>query len=258
MNRTTDQAVVRRTDLERALAAVGIRPGELLFAHSSLSAFGHVDGGADTVLDALLAAVGPRGTVALPTFTWREFALADSFVWDQANTPCETGLIPETFRRRPGVLRSDHVCHSIAAQGPLANALMGRSGRSFGVGSSLHQLYELDSWYLFLGVDFRVCTALHMVEELVGVPYRVHRTFPSATVREIDGLERPARSVEYLRQGEVVNDFPAMEEVYREAGLVREAAVGATKILNLRLREIIDLGCELVAQDPWLLTTEPR
>ena len=55
------------------LGNLGLTEGDVVLVHSSLSRFGYVEGGADTVVDALLAAVGAEGTVAVPTspVTWR-------------------------------------------------------------------------------------------------------------------------------------------------------------------------------------------
>ena len=49
------------------LRALGVRDGDVLMVHSSLSALGFVAGGPQAVCDALLGAVGPSGTVAMPS-----------------------------------------------------------------------------------------------------------------------------------------------------------------------------------------------
>jgi hypothetical protein len=69
----------------RGLEELGIRPGEMVYVHSSLSAFGHVDGGADAVIDALLESFGPGGTVAVPTFTWERNHAKPVVEFDVAN-----------------------------------------------------------------------------------------------------------------------------------------------------------------------------
>ena len=40
-----------------------------LMVHSSLSALGEVEGGANTVIGALLEAIGPTGTLAMPAMS---------------------------------------------------------------------------------------------------------------------------------------------------------------------------------------------
>jgi len=62
--------VVRRQMIGDGLRALGLGAGDLVVVHSSLSSFGWVDGGADAVIDALLAAVAPGGTVVMPTLTF--------------------------------------------------------------------------------------------------------------------------------------------------------------------------------------------
>ncbi len=56
---------VDKEDIKRGLRELGVREGELVVVHSSLSSFGYVIGGADTVIDALLEVVGHTGTVIM-------------------------------------------------------------------------------------------------------------------------------------------------------------------------------------------------
>src|ERR671937_347615 len=51
------------------LRALGLEAGALVLVHSSLSSLGWVEGSAPTVIDALLEAVSPDGTVLVPTLT---------------------------------------------------------------------------------------------------------------------------------------------------------------------------------------------
>ncbi|MCH2661659.1 AAC(3) family N-acetyltransferase, partial [bacterium] len=72
---------------QQALAAdfqrLGLTAGDTVFVHSALSTLGHVEGGADTVIAALLSVVGHSGTLAAPAFTYEE----DPDLFDIANQP---------------------------------------------------------------------------------------------------------------------------------------------------------------------------
>ena len=252
---------VTKNDLKKGLRKVGLREGDIVFVHSSLSSFGYVENGADTVIDALLETVGSSGTVVMPAFTWTLYHDKVGVVFDVANTPVknEVGLIPEVFRKRKGVMRSIHICHSVTAMGPHAKDVMGDGVRSFGEGSTFHQLYKLDSWYLLLGVDFSVCTALHMVEEFMQVPYRYYRDFRHSKVILPDGRIIPCKSVEFLRKKGYYNDFVKMGAIFDQAGILRTTFIGNAKIINVKIRDIFDVTKRYMEKDiGFLLTPESR
>ncbi|HOF40783.1 MAG TPA: AAC(3) family N-acetyltransferase [Candidatus Hydrogenedentes bacterium] len=251
------RAQVTRTDIARGLDALGIRPGEIVYVHSSLSAFGHVHGGADTVIDALLDTVGAQGTVVMPTFTWQRNHARPTLVFNVAHDPSETGRITEVFRRRRGVVRNEHVCHSTAAFGPAADDVMGGSVHPFAFDASLYRCYELNSWYLLLGCGFSSATALHTAEEIVQVPYRHYRNFQGSVVIRPDGTHVPAESVEFLRNPGYANDFAKMDAVFERDGILRHARVGNALLTSARIRDVIDRAVQYLKQDIGYLLDEP-
>lgn len=253
----SDVPHVKQADIARGLNALGIRRGEVVYVHSSLSAFGRVEGGADAVIDALLAAVGSEGTVVMPVFTWERNHAQSVVVFDVANDPSEVGRITEVFRRRSGVLRNEHVCHSTAALGPAAGEVMGGSVHPFAFDASLYQCYELDSWYVLLGCGFSSATALHTAEEIVQVPYRYYRDFAGSTVVRPDGTRVPAVSVEYLREEGYTNDLARMGRVFDAVGMLRSTRVGAATLTAVRICDVIDGGVRSLQADIGCLLDEP-
>ncbi|MFO7975397.1 MAG: AAC(3) family N-acetyltransferase [Candidatus Hydrogenedentota bacterium] len=240
---------VTQDDILRGLQELGVRRGELVYVHSSLSAFGYVDGGADAVIDALLAAVGPEGTVAVPTFTWERNHAKSVVEFDVANDPSEVGRITEVFRQRPEAIRNEHVCHSTAAIGPATEVIMGGSVHPFAYDASLYRCYELDSWYIFLGCGFSSGTALHTVEEMMQVPYRYYRGFEGSTVIRPDGTRVPAVSVEFLRQDGYRNDFAKMDAVFQADGILRHTHVGNATLTAARIRDVINGSVKYLEDD---------
>ena len=100
--------------LKRDFSNLGIKRGEVIIVHSSLSSMGLVDGGAETVIEALTEVLGDDGTLLFPAFSYG--TVGESMTFDIKNTPVCVGKIPETFRNTNGVLRSMHPTHSVCAK----------------------------------------------------------------------------------------------------------------------------------------------
>ena len=103
------------TELVPALRKLGVAPGSVLvFEAPTLDA--ETDFG--SLLTSLLQAVGPDGTLVVPTCTPKEGYPKPTF--DPALSPSESGPFSEFFRHQEGVVRSHSPTHSVAALGPLA------------------------------------------------------------------------------------------------------------------------------------------
>jgi aminoglycoside 3-N-acetyltransferase len=179
------ETCVSKEQIIAGLVKLGLKKSDIVGIHSSLSSFGHVEGGADAVIDALLAVVGEEGTIVMPTFSTNRVILdltpemkAAGASWllrvlpyDPKQTSCWTGTIPETFRKRNGVLRSHHPLFSLAATGPEAETII-EAGRE-GALPGWKKVLELDGYVLLIGIGLERCTAIHLAEEHVKLPRHI-------------------------------------------------------------------------------------
>ncbi|MEC0123266.1 AAC(3) family N-acetyltransferase [Paenibacillus pabuli] len=156
------------------LRQLGIDDQGTLLVHSSMKSMGEVEGGADTVLDALTEYM-KDGLLVLPTHTWSTIN-ADNPMFHVESSPCCVGILPELFRKRPEVVRSWHPTHSVAALGRDAEAFT-KDDHLFDTpcarGSAWGKLLDRKATILLVGVDLRRNTFIHGIEEWVDIPGRL-------------------------------------------------------------------------------------
>ncbi len=164
-------------DLAQALDQVGVRPGDAVMAHSAFDRFEGFRGSASEAIAALQTAVGADGTLLMPTLPFTGSAIEfvrpgveEGRVFDLKRLPSRMGLLTELFRRSPGVLRSVHPTHPVAARGAAAAAMVAghhEARTPCGAGSPFARLVEADGKVLLLGTGIRAMTLFHLVEEVL-------------------------------------------------------------------------------------------
>lgn len=188
MERTAPHAT--RAQIAADLKRLGIAPGDVLFMHSSLKSLGFVEGGPAAVIDALLDAIGPDGTLLLPTYwipggTLLATCELPDYVFDPRQHGTHMGALPAAFLERPGLKRSVHPTHSCAAVGPAAQFLVEAHHLApsvFGEGSPWQRFATLPQGkVLGLGISMGPVTIYHRVEDEMGqdfpVPVWLERTY---------------------------------------------------------------------------------
>lgn len=256
-NRKTSRVRVSKEDIEFALRELGLKRGEIVGVHSSLSSFGYVEGGADTVIDALLEVVRREGTIVMPTHSTNlakvklgSKGVAAGALWlyqillyNRKETPCSTGVIPETFRKRKGVMRSLHPVFSVAAIGPKAEEIV--EAGSENVLKAWKKLLGLEGYILLIVVDLGVCTPMHLAEELVVLPERI-----------LEKITPPKWFVEKYPEDEwgwdfsPYPEFSKMEKLCQKHKIVKTIKVGEATLKLVKLRELIDLYVEYLRKKP--------
>lgn len=244
--------------------------GRTLMVHSSLRAFGHVRGGAEAVLGALRSVVGTSGVLVFPSFAWCADEATSGEGWppggrpvtgvpparafDPAQTPAETGRISDTFWRQPGVLRTGHPTHALAALGPGAKRLLEPhpADRCCAWDGPYGRLVAEDAWVVLLGVGVSSLTFLHAIEDRRGAPYL-------------------GRALGYLRRGGGVWGIPQVaypsgdrDFYHRESRVAdwiaawpgderREARIGGAPVTALSTRALARHGTERLTREPLFL-----
>ncbi len=262
------KATVTQQDITQGLRELGLKEGDVIGVHSSLSSFGYVEGGAEAIVDSLLETVGEAGTVVMPTYSTNREAVPRTpqekaqgvnwkykvFPFDPDKESCWTGTIPDTFWRRPAACRSLHPTHSLAAIGSQAGELIG----------GWDQVMAAGGYILLLGVTLRCCTALHLAEERVELPeFIMNKLAPPQKL--IDKYPAPIRTLSWLAGGWCGEgpreqqwdigfgpypDFLLMEGPCQEQRIMQIGRIGEAVVRLVRLSELIDLYAECLRSYP--------
>jgi aminoglycoside 3-N-acetyltransferase len=235
-------------ELADQLRALGVAEGDVLLVHTSFRAVRPIEGGPGGLIVALRDALGPKGTLVMPSWTG-----SDEEPFDPATTRAspDLGIVADTFWRLPGVQRSSH-CFALAAIGPEAQRIV--SGPlplpPHIPLSPVGRLRDLNGKVLLIGVDHDADTVIHVAELLANVPYRVPKHI---TVLK-DGL--PAR-IEYRENDHCCQRFNLANEWLRARDLQSERPVGHAHARLARARNIVDVVIDQLRRDPLIFLHAP-
>ena len=265
-------------DLLDQLRALGVKAGQTLLVHASLSSLGWVDGGEEAVVAALREAVGATGNIVVPTGTDENSATSRAHrariagmrpeqvaeyrnrmpAFDVRRSVTGAGRIAEELRSTPGAVRSGHPQSSFAAFGPLADKLMRDHGLTchLGMRSPLGKLYHLDelyepdsldefygdgkprAWILMIGVGYHACSALHLAE------YLYRKDPPTRTYSALTTVGRRRRWTVYRDVVLDDSDFELIGDYLDKEIVVHQGDIGEAECRLLPVRDVVDYATE--------------
>ncbi len=220
-----------KEDLKKCLSDMGLSGKEAIMVHSSMKSIGEVEGGADTVVDALMEFFA-QGLLMAPTHTWAQMS-AEYATFDPQKEPACVGIIPNIFRKREGVYRSLHPTHSIAVYGEDAEEyIKGEENASSPCppGGCWDRLGKIGAQILLLGVTHTRNTFIHSVDEAMGIPDRLtdeptlmHIVMPDGALKDVQMYRHFNRT---LGTGNFSEEFDKMKQAFYDLGAAKEVKFG--------------------------------
>lgn len=243
-----------KVELLNHLEVLGIDPKGTLLVHSSMKSIGEVEGGADTVLDALSEYM-KEGLLVLPTHTWSYINGQNPKFYVDHSSVC-VGILPELFRKREGVIRSLHPTHSVAA--------LGKDAEEFVKGNEQHdtpcarnspwgKLLDRNADIMLLGVDLRRNTFIHGIEEWMNIPGRLTDAHEQLYVVLPDGTEISVPSRRHC--GESWSEyFWKVDEICEKTNVMYKGYFGNALVRICKTRPMTNLLSAMLEINPDLFS----
>lgn len=238
-------SVVTKSDIENGLYKLGVTAGMAIEVHSSLHSFGYVDGGAKTLIEALMQVVGNNGAIVMPSFRLspnlplndidKELGLTCKIKILQGDEERSgMGIVSDTFRNMPGVL---------TGQGIFRVSAWGKDADIHSLG--FQHLIDMDGWALLLGVDIYRLSAMHYVEK--NLPAEITNIFKPSDEARI----RYPENQWFIEAGEPpVKPWYIIQNRAYEKGFIKDGMIGNCKCMLFKVQKVIGLYRQALQSNP--------
>ena len=229
-----------------------------VIAHASLSTFGKIQGGAQTLMGALTTVYD---SLIMPTFTYKTMLtpevgppnngitygggqdanrMAEFF---RPDMPADKvmGVVAETLRQHPQSRRSSHPIYSFAGINADQAIDAQTSDEPF---APIRVLTEAGGWVLLLGTNHNVNTSIHYAEKLAGRRQFIRWALTPQGVKECSGWPGCSAGFEQIS--------PRLVES------TRKVQIGHAKVRAIPLTDLVFAVKEAIAEDPLALLCERK
>ena len=229
--------MITKESLMQDLRRCGVPQDRPVLVHTSLKKIGPVEGGGETVLEALREHITAQGGILMiPTHTWDRLIEGEEYVLDLTrHVPC-LGVLPMIAASHPDAVISRNPTHSIAFFGDkerISDYIAGEEKVKTPADPKgcYGKLPEEKGEVFLLGVDQTKNTFLHAVEEKIIGNLRYEKEPCRVKIRLADGkiAERDFYAFDERDIGDVSERFGKFEAPFRKAGASRDGMFGNAK-----------------------------
>lgn len=170
-----------KEEIIQQLEVLGIQKGMVLLLHADTRRLGHLIGGEQILIEALMESVGYEGTIIMPTFTpqlmdpscqkkrvnpmfWEDVR-HNALSFDRKLTPpLHCDALIHQFLRNDGIVRSYHPLYSFAAWGKYAKIICDKHPLHFGLSkdSPLGKVVDFNGYVVMLGCEYEDCSIFQL------------------------------------------------------------------------------------------------
>ena len=242
-------SLLTKTEIEDGLRQLGVLTGMMLEVHCSMSSFGHVDGGALTIIEALKNLVGEDGAIVMPSFK------------DSPNLPLNDtdkrlgvtlkikllngdeqhsgmGIVSDTFRNMLDV---------ITGKGQFRVSAWGSDAEKH-VSNWFNHLINSGGYALLLGVDIYKMSSRHYVEDIL--PNEIKQLFrPSKEALKI----YPESDWFIESWSPPTKPWYTIQKRAYEKGYIVDTVIGSSKCMLVDIKNVIEIYRQALQTEPFEL-----
>lgn len=209
----------------------------LLFRRSNMK----FDGSA--LIDEFQKAVGTKGTILLPTFS---FEFSNKGKYDILHTKGTTGALGNIALGRKDFIRTKHPMHSFAVWGKDKEMLsMMTNKHSFGLDSPFGYCLGSHVRQVIIGTDYvHAMTFVHYAETVCNVPYRFPKSFKGTYV-DANGIGEE-RTYDYAARKLELSpkeNFNKIGEILEARGVSKKLCIDSIECYNIDLASSFPIIC---------------
>lgn len=248
-------------NLVEDLSNLGVRKGDLLNLKVSLKSIGWIQGGAKTLIDAILDVIGKEGTIVSDAFVQSyplPLSKKHSTIISNERSPSYAGMLANAMIEYPGMFRSSHPIQKFVAIGRLADDLMSNHTPDSSAYDVLYNLTKMGGKNLKIGDDKVVVGVgtTHVAVALLG--FKKKRRISPRGVNFIDE-KGETRVFEVNWSGGCGRGFNNFLEIYKERGaIISEGFVGNAKSKITDMQKTLEIEMEVLKTNPrFFLCSDP-
>lgn len=258
LGRNFDKRTISTEGFVKLLSELGVVTGATIMVHSSMDEISRRVPGITPfgIIRLLQDLLGHDGTLVMATFPFigRQHDYVEQHrSFDPQRTPSQVGLMTEIFRRMPGVTRSLHPTHSVAAWGKHAQDLTGQHhlGSAFGETSPLCKLQWYDGLVIGLGCRLPRFSIMHVPEELHSKTRACIFEETTRSVTILNGeLELPYRLT--VMRPDIERNYDRVEKYLLRDGSLKYVNREGLKCATANVKSVIERSLELIDRNMYL------
>lgn len=240
---------MKKSELVEELKRIGLQEGMEIEVHSSLSSFGYVEGGAETVIESLMECVGKSGSIFMPALRLsppmelteedRNMGITVKIkVLPENAQKTDMGIIADTFRQRDDV---------ITGKGIIRTSGWGKHAEQAAIGGLDHVIHN-GGKALLLGVDIYKLTAMHYMEDVL--PKEISDIF--APTEEI--CKKYPSDEWFMEAGEPpVKPWYTIQDMAYKKGLIKDGYIGKCKYMFFDIWDVVSIYRKELETNPFKL-----